>query len=82
MQLWKDAVKTKARSPYLSHELPGKHVGAVRCCPYEDVVGVSPGAARRVCVPGLCVCACVRARVRVRLCVRICACMRAWLQPV
>ena len=41
MQIWKDAVKTKQRSPYLSHEMPGKQVTDVRFCPYEDVTGLA-----------------------------------------
>ncbi|KAI8855313.1 NUC141 domain-containing protein [Chytridium lagenaria] len=36
---WKDALKTKAKSPYMHHLQPGCRVGKIRFCPYEDVLG-------------------------------------------
>ncbi|KAJ3108209.1 Small subunit (SSU) processome component [Phlyctochytrium bullatum] len=37
--LWKDALTTKAKSPYMHHLEPGSKVNMVRFCPYEDVLG-------------------------------------------
>ncbi|KAJ3210649.1 Small subunit (SSU) processome component [Dinochytrium kinnereticum] len=37
--LWKDAIKTKAESPYMNHLQPGSRVSKLRFCPYEDVLG-------------------------------------------
>jgi U3 small nucleolar RNA-associated protein 7 len=51
--VWKDALRTKAQSPYMRHSLQGKHVGSVMFRPYEDLLGV--GHAQGICsmvVPG------------------------------
>jgi U3 small nucleolar RNA-associated protein 7 len=53
VQIWRDAVTNKARSPYMSHELPGHQVSDVRFCPYEDVLGVAHSDGFSSCVvPG------------------------------
>ena len=39
-QIWKDAFVTKAKSPYMSHELPGKQVHDVRFRPYDDILAI------------------------------------------
>lgn len=41
VSVWKDALRTKAKSPYMRQEFSGKSVGRVRFCPYEDVLGVT-----------------------------------------
>ena len=53
VQVWKDALQSKQRSPYMSHELPGRQVSECRFCPFEDVLGVghSDGFAS-LAVPG------------------------------
>lgn len=39
--VWKDALRTKQKSPYLREEFPGKTVQRVKFCPFEDVLAVS-----------------------------------------
>ena len=39
-QIWKDAFVTKAKSPYMSHELPGKQVHDVRFRPHDDILAI------------------------------------------
>ena len=39
-QIWADALRTKAKSPYMSHSLQGKRVGTVAFRPYEDILGI------------------------------------------
>lgn len=53
VQVWKDALQSKQRSPYMSHELPSRQVSECRFCPFEDVLGVghSDGFAS-LAVPG------------------------------
>ena len=53
VQVWKNAIKTKATSPYLNHLLPGSTLRDLAFCPFEDVLGVghSKGFAS-VLVPG------------------------------
>uniref|UniRef100_A0A7S3DE57 BING4 C-terminal domain-containing protein n=1 Tax=Palpitomonas bilix TaxID=652834 RepID=A0A7S3DE57_9EUKA len=41
VQLWQSPGGSKQNAPYLTHRLPGKQVGKVRFCPYEDVLGIS-----------------------------------------
>jgi len=41
VQVWKDALKEKAKDPYMVKQLPGMGVQTVRFCPFEDVLGVS-----------------------------------------
>ncbi|PVU85231.1 hypothetical protein BB560_007103 [Smittium megazygosporum] len=38
--VWKDAIKTKAQSPYLSHLIPGSDVTSISFVPYEDTLGI------------------------------------------
>ncbi|PUU81458.1 WD40-repeat-containing domain protein [Tuber borchii] len=38
--IWKDALKTKQTSPYLSHLQESSHISRVRFCPYDDILGV------------------------------------------
>ena len=54
VQIWNDALKTKAKSPYLNHQfINGSKVFDVKFCPYEDVlaVGHSKGVTN-ILVPG------------------------------
>lgn len=39
--VWKDAIKTKAQSPYLREEFPGKSIKKIRFVPFEDMLAVS-----------------------------------------
>ncbi|KJE91362.1 U3 snoRNP-associated protein Utp7 [Capsaspora owczarzaki ATCC 30864] len=53
IQVWKDALATKVRSPYMSHLVAGSIVSNMQFCPFEDVLGV--GHARGISsllVPG------------------------------
>jgi len=38
--IWKDALKTKQTSPYLSHLQESSHISRARFCPYDDILGV------------------------------------------
>ncbi|KAK9448241.1 WD40-repeat-containing domain protein [Limtongia smithiae] len=38
--VWKDAFKTKQKSPYMTHLSPGSEVHALGFCPFDDVLGV------------------------------------------
>lgn len=40
VQIWQNAIATKAKKPYMTHHMPGKKVGCVRFQPYEDVLGI------------------------------------------
>jgi U3 small nucleolar RNA-associated protein 7 len=51
--LWKDALKTKATSPYLHHHLDGGSVSSLRFCPYDDILGTGhSGGFSNLIVPG------------------------------
>uniref|UniRef100_A0A7S0WQI7 BING4 C-terminal domain-containing protein n=1 Tax=Chlamydomonas leiostraca TaxID=1034604 RepID=A0A7S0WQI7_9CHLO len=54
VQVWRDALSTKATSPYMSHSLPeGDHLSDFQFVPYEDVMGVgSSGGFSTMLVPG------------------------------
>ena len=53
VQVWKDALQAKQRSPYLSHEMPARQVSECRFCPYEDALGVGhSGGFASLGVPG------------------------------
>lgn len=39
--VWKDAIRTKAKAPYMKHAVPGKEVKCVKFRPYEDVMCLS-----------------------------------------
>ena len=38
--MWKDCFAEKAKSPYMSHELPGRQVHDIRFRPYDDVLAI------------------------------------------
>lgn len=40
VEMWRDALHTKAKLPYMSHLLPASEVETVQFCPHEDVLGV------------------------------------------
>ncbi|PVU94233.1 hypothetical protein BB561_002717 [Smittium simulii] len=51
--LWKDAIKTKAQSPYLSHLISGSDITAVSFVPYEDILGIGHSTGiSSIIVPG------------------------------
>ncbi|EWC47666.1 putative U3 small nucleolar RNA-associated protein 7 [Drechslerella stenobrocha 248] len=51
--VWKDALRTKANSPYLQHLTPGNIVEDLRFCPFEDILGVGhAGGFESLVVPG------------------------------
>jgi U3 small nucleolar RNA-associated protein 7 len=40
LQVWRDSLSTKAKGPYMRHELPGSCVSSACWRPFEDVLGV------------------------------------------
>jgi len=51
---WKDALRMKAKDPYLKHSLNGKQAESVRFRPYEDVCGIGhSGGFSSIVVPGV-----------------------------
>lgn len=51
--VWKDALKTKANSPYLTHLQEATAINRVRFCPYDDILGVGhAGGFSSLIVPG------------------------------
>ncbi|KAI5791611.1 WD40-repeat-containing domain protein [Peziza echinospora] len=36
--VWKDALKTRQRQPYMTHHAPGSQINDVAFCPFEDVL--------------------------------------------
>lgn len=51
--VWKDALKTKQNSPYLTHLQEGSAINRVRFCPYDDILGVGhAGGFSSLIVPG------------------------------
>lgn len=51
--VWKDVLKTKQNSPYLTHLQEGNTINRVRFCPYDDVLGVGhAGGFSSLIVPG------------------------------
>ena len=53
VQLWKDALSSKAQAPYLTHQVTSGTVQSLKFCPYEDVLGVgSAGGISTLLVPG------------------------------
>lgn len=51
--VWKDALKTKANSPYLTHLQEATTINRVRFCPYDDILGVGHSAGfSSLIVPG------------------------------
>lgn len=53
VQVWDDALRTKASAPYMRHAVPGQEVVSVQFRPFEDVLGLGhSGGAQAVLVPG------------------------------
>ncbi len=53
VQVWKDALSTKADAPYLNHHVLGGALRDVQFCPFEDVLGVGhSGGVSTLLVPG------------------------------
>lgn len=53
VQVWRNALATKASSPYMRHSLPGQQVTSARFRPFEDVLGLGhTGGVQAVLVPG------------------------------
>lgn len=51
--LWKDALRTKAASPYMTHHEPGRTINDLKFCPFEDILGVGHSAGfSSLIVPG------------------------------
>lgn len=51
--VWKDALKTKQNSPYLTHLQEASAINSVRFCPYDDILGVGhAGGFSSLIVPG------------------------------
>ncbi|ODV59237.1 Utp7p [Ascoidea rubescens DSM 1968] len=38
--VWKDILKTRQKSPYMNHLIPGSQIQTVRYVPFEDILGV------------------------------------------
>ncbi|GIL47302.1 hypothetical protein Vafri_4155 [Volvox africanus] len=53
VQVWQDALRNKAQSPYLHHNLQEGVTEVFRFCPYEDVLGIGHSAGiSTILVPG------------------------------
>ncbi|KAJ3170424.1 Small subunit (SSU) processome component [Irineochytrium annulatum] len=53
VSIWKDALREKAKSPYMTHLQPSCVVNQVRFVPFDDVLGVGhSGGMSSVVVPG------------------------------
>ncbi|CAG9463140.1 unnamed protein product [Pedinophyceae sp. YPF-701] len=53
VQVWRDALATKAKAPYMVHELPAGGLSGLRFCPYEDVLACGHGGGlSTMLVPG------------------------------
>lgn len=51
--VWKDALKTKQNSPYLTHLQEASAINSIRFCPYDDILGVGhAGGFSSLIVPG------------------------------
>ncbi|KAK9468021.1 WD40-repeat-containing domain protein [Lipomyces arxii] len=51
--VWKDALKTKQKSPYMTHLSPGSDVTDIQFCPFDDLLGVGhSGGFASLIVPG------------------------------
>ncbi|CAN0514817.1 unnamed protein product, partial [Ectocarpus sp. 8 AP-2014] len=40
VQVWKDAIATKAKAPYMEHDLPSRLIHRTRFRPLQDVLGL------------------------------------------
>ncbi|PNW74954.1 hypothetical protein CHLRE_12g502800v5 [Chlamydomonas reinhardtii] len=53
VQVWQDALRSKAQAPYLTHHLPEGVLSTFRFVPYEDVLGIGHSAGiSTILVPG------------------------------
>jgi len=53
VQVWQDALTSKAQAPYMSHSLLGGLLQGMRFCPYEDVLSLGhSGGISTILVPG------------------------------
>lgn len=53
LQVWKDALSSKAQAPYMNHELAGGALRSLAFCPYEDVLSAGhAGGLSTLLVPG------------------------------
>eukprot|EP00968_Pinguiococcus_pyrenoidosus_P008993 scaffold680_cov264-Pinguiococcus_pyrenoidosus.AAC.28 len=53
VQIWKDAIATKAVSPYMNHDLEGVVIQRTKFRPYEDILGIGHAAGySSIVVPG------------------------------
>lgn len=39
VQVWKEAIAVKAKSPYMRNLLGGKMIADIKFCPYDDMLG-------------------------------------------
>ena len=52
-QIWRDALRTKQQTPYMSHTLLDGALEGLGFCPYEDVMGIGHSAGiTTILVPG------------------------------
>jgi U3 small nucleolar RNA-associated protein 7 len=53
VQVWKDALSTKAMAPYMNHSFHAGTLADLAFCPYEDVLGAGhSGGVSTILVPG------------------------------
>ena len=53
LQVWRDALSSKAQAPYMNHELAGGALRSLTFCPYEDVLAAGhAGGLSTLLVPG------------------------------
>ncbi|ETV72413.1 hypothetical protein H257_12549 [Aphanomyces astaci] len=53
VEVWKDALTTKAASPYMTHRMPGTQATSVRFRPFEDVLSIGHALGfANIVVPG------------------------------
>ncbi|KAK7204745.1 WD40-repeat-containing domain protein [Myxozyma melibiosi] len=51
--VWKDALKVKQKSPYMTHLNPGSTINDLRFCPFDDILGMGhDGGLSSLIVPG------------------------------
>ncbi|KAJ1916458.1 putative U3 small nucleolar RNA-associated protein 7 [Mycoemilia scoparia] len=51
--IWKDALKIKQQSPYLSHMMPSKSISSMKFVPYDDTLGIGHSSGiSSIIVPG------------------------------
>lgn len=53
LQVWKDALAEKAKTPYMNHVFGGGTLSGLSFCPYEDVLGAGhSGGISTILIPG------------------------------